>query len=106
MTRQEIERYANDIPFGRFITREELQAKWGMKDRKVRDTINLIRKTAPKFVIISSSSQKGYKRPSSYEEIEMCLRESEARMKEEMAKQKQLRKLLKNRDQMGLGIAI
>ena len=106
MTKQEIERYANDIPFDRYITRQELSVKWDMADRKVRDTINLIRKTAPKYVIISTSAQPGYKRPSTYKEIEDCLKESEARMKEEMIKQKQLRRLLKNRDQLGLGIAI
>ena len=106
MTLAEATTYINDIPFDRYATREELGIKWNMNDRKVRDIINMIRKSSPKFVIISSSSQKGYKRPSTYEEIEKCLKESEARMHDEMAKQKQLRKLLKNRDQMGLGFAI
>ena len=102
-----VEDWVNDIPFDRYITRPELfLEKWKVPDRKGRDIINQIRKIAPKYVIISSSSQKGYKRPSTYDEIEMCLKESEARMKEEMAKQKQLRRLLKNKDQLGLGIAI
>lgn len=101
-----IESYLNDIPFDRYITRRELQVLWGTGDRSVRDIINKIRKASPKYVIISSSSQKGYKRPSSYAEIEKCIAECEARIKEESMKKKQMEKLLKNRDQMGLGIAI
>lgn len=101
-----IEAYLNDIPFDRYISRRELQALWGTCDRTVRDIINKIRKASPKYVIISSSSHSGYKRPSSYKEIEKCIAECEARIKEESAKKKQMMKLLKNKDQLGLGIAI
>lgn len=106
LTIEQAEKYICDIPFDRWVTREELSVKWGVGDRKVRDIINFLRKASPKFIIISSSSHKGYKRPSTYEEIEACLKESESRMREEMAKQKQLRKLLKNRDQLGLGLVV
>ena len=100
------EAYLNDIPFDRYITRRELAVMWGTGDRTVRDIINKIRKASPKYVIISSSSHSGYKRPSSYKEIEKCIAECESRIKEESMKKKQMEKLLKNKDQLGLGIAI
>lgn len=101
-----VEAYLNDIPFDRYISRLELFTKWGVADRKGRDIISQIRKSCPKYVIISSSSQKGYKRPSTYEEIEKNISELDSRIKELSKSKKQLEKLLKNKDQMGLGIAI
>jgi hypothetical protein len=98
--------YVNDIPFDRYITRAELCVKWNMPDRKVRDTISMIRKTAPRYVIISSSSKKGYKRPSTYAEVEKNISELDSRIKELSRAKKQLERLLKNKDQMGLGIAL
>ena len=99
------DRLIDFIPFDRYITREELVQKTGFSDREVRKRINALRKESPETVIISSSNHKGYKRPSSYAEIEECLYESIARMEEEIAKQAVLRRLLNNKDQRGLGIA-
>ena len=93
------------IPYDRYVTREELVSMTGINDREIRRRLHQLRTESPETVIISSSNHKGYKRPSTYEEIETCLKESESRMMHEIAKQKQLKILLKNRDQRGLGIA-
>lgn len=74
------------IPRDRYITREELVRISGLSDRKIRDEINSLRKR-PETVIVSSSHGKGYKRPSSVEELEMCLNESKSRVKDELEKQ-------------------
>lgn len=91
------------IPYDHYVSRQELVDKTGLPDREVRRRINLLRKN-PETVVISSSHNKGYKRPRTYAEIERCLNESIARMNEEIEKQKTLRVLLNNRDQRGLGI--
>jgi len=77
------------IPKDRYITREELVRESGMGDRMVRREINELRKH-PETVIISSSKHRGYKRPSSAEEIELCLNESRSRVAEEREKQRVL----------------
>ena len=74
------------IPRNRYITREELVSMTGMGDRAIRDEINKLRKN-PNTVIVSSSHGKGYKRPSSVDELLMCLNESKSRVKEELEKQ-------------------
>jgi len=94
------------IPFDHYVTREELASATGLKDRAVRSAIQKLRKESPETVIISSSDHRGYKRPSSYKEIEQCLNESRKKVREEYAKQKQLLVLLKNKDQRGLGIVV
>ena len=70
------------IPFDHYVTRDELVSMTGMNDREVRRAIQKLRKESPETVIISSSSQKGYKRPSSYSEIEACLNESRKKVRE------------------------
>lgn len=76
----------NMIPKDRFITREELARKTGISDRMIRREINELRKN-PETIIISSSSQKGYKRPATKDEILMCLNESKSRVRDEIEKQ-------------------
>lgn len=71
-------------------TREQLVRESGMSDRMVRMEINELRKH-PETVIVSSSHCKGYKIPSSVEEIDLCLYESMSRVKDEEEKQKVLR---------------
>lgn len=70
-------------------TREQLMRESGMSDRKIRDEINKLRKN-PNTVVVSSSHGKGYKIPSSVEEIDMCLYESKSRVKDELEKQRVL----------------
>ena len=77
------------IPRDNWITRDELVRRSGMSDRRVRMEINELRKH-PETVIVSSSHGKGYKRPSSVEELEMCLNESKSRVRDELEKQKVL----------------
>jgi len=98
------DRIIDFIPYDHYVTREELVNLTGFSDREVRRRINKIRTTSPETVIISSSTQKGYKRPSTYKELENCLKESRARVRQEFAKQRQLLILLRNKDQRGLGV--
>ena len=79
----------NLIPSDTWITRQELVHKSGMSDRRVRMEINELRKH-PETVIVSSSHGKGYKRPSTREELEICLAESISRVQDEEQKQKVL----------------
>ena len=81
------------IPEDRFITREELEDKSDWKDRAIRAEINRLRKNY-RTLVISSSSGKGYKRPSTEKEIVMCLNESKSREREEREKQKALQRKL------------
>jgi len=92
------------IPFDHYVTRDELVSATGMTDRAVRRCISDLRKKSPETVIISSSDCRGYKRPSTYAEIEKCLNESRKKVREEYAKMRQLLILLENKDQKGLGI--
>ena len=69
------------IPSDRWITRRELCNLTGWSDRRVRDEISKLRKN-PETVIISSSSGKGYKRPTTVEELEMCRNEYRSRASE------------------------
>lgn len=78
------------IPRDRYITREELVVMTGLSDRAVRMEINELRKR-PETVIISSSSRKGYKRPESVQELELCYNESRSRVMDEIEKQNVLR---------------
>jgi len=91
------------IPFDRYITRKELEVVSGQKDRLNRAQIEEYRKH-PETFVISSSSKKGYKRPTKYEELEACRKECISRMKAELAKVAVIDKILNNRDQMGLGL--
>ena len=81
------------IPQDRYITREELEDKSGWKDREIRSEINRLRKNW-RTLIISSSSGKGYKRPSTENEVLKCLNESKSREREEREKQKALQRKL------------
>ena len=76
-------------------TREYLMESTGLSDRMIRREINELRKN-PDTLVVSSSHGKGYKIPSSAEEIEMCLLESKSRVKEELAKQRVLELKLLN----------
>ena len=82
------------IPKDNWITRDELVRKSGLSDRAVRKEINELRKK-PETLIVSSSHGKGYKRPSSVEELEACLYESKSRVKEELEKQVVLAKAIR-----------
>ena len=82
------------IPKDRYITREELVSMTGLSDRKIRDEINALRKK-PETLIISSSKQRGYKRPATVEELVTCLNESKSRVKEEQIKQGALEKAIR-----------
>ena len=82
------------IPKDNWITRDELVRKSGMSDRRVRMEINELRKN-PETIIVSSSHGKGYKRPSTVEELQMCLNESKSRVKDELEKQIVLAKAIR-----------
>ena len=92
------------IPFDRYITRQELRNATGMKDRQIRREIQIARSSSPENIIISSSGNKGYKRPRTRAELEKCRNESIARIKAERRKIEAIDLLLDNRDQRGLGI--
>lgn len=83
------------IPKDRYITREELVRLTGYSDRKIRDEINALRKK-PDTIVVSSSHGKGYKRPSSVDELLMCLNESKSRVKDELEKQIVLAKAIRD----------
>lgn len=87
------------IPKDRYITRQELAHKTGYSDRKIRDAINVLRKN-PATIIVSSSHGKGYKRPSSVNELELCLWESKSRVNDELEKQDALEKAIRNIKQL------
>lgn len=74
------------IPRDEYITRDELVRMTGMSDRAIRDEINRLRKD-PATIVISSSQKKGYKRPSSKDELMICLNESKSRVSDELQKQ-------------------
>ena len=84
----------NLIPKDHYVTREELVRMTGLSDRKVRDEINALRKK-PETLIISSSKQRGYKRPATVDELVTCLNESRSRVKEEQIKQSALEKAIR-----------
>ena len=69
------------IPAERWITRDELVHVTGWSDRKVRDGISELRKN-PKTMVVSSSSGKGYKRPTTVEELRICLNENRSRVED------------------------
>ena len=92
----------NDIPYDRWITRLELRNKTGLCDRTIRDQINELRKN-PRTIIISSSHGKGYKRPTSIEELQECLWESRSRSNDEMEKQKALEAAIRDMRSRGQG---
>ena len=83
------------IPKDRYITRAELVRLTGYSDRKIRDEINALRKK-PDTIVVSSSHGKGYKRPSSVDELLMCLNESKSRVKDELEKQIVLAKAIRD----------
>lgn len=95
----------NLIPFDRYITREELVKATGMSDRMVRREISRLRTESPETLIVSSSGNSGYKRPSGYKELKACRNESMARIKAELRKVKVIDVLLNNRDQKGIGLS-
>lgn len=72
-------------------TREQLMRESGLSDRMLRREINELRKH-PETVIVSSSHGKGYKIPSSVEEIDRCIWESKSRINDEQEKIKALEK--------------
>lgn len=83
------------IPRDRWVTRDELVRMTGMSDRAVRMEINELRKR-PETVIISSSSRKGYKRPESIQELQLCYNESRSRVIDEIEKQNVLMEAIRN----------
>lgn len=70
----ELLNYYNDIPIGKkyAVTKEALSIRWHMDERTVRKIIQELRITdfGDNFVIISSSSGKGYYRSNDKGEIE------------------------------------
>lgn len=74
-----MENYYNDIPAGKdnAISRAELMRRWEMSERMVRKTIQELRAAdfGDDYVIISSSSGKGYYKSDSVEEIEAFKKE-------------------------------
>lgn len=75
----ELLKYYNDIPIGKkfAVTKETLSVRWHMDERTVRKIIQELRIAdfGDSFVIISSSSGKGYYRSNDKEEIERFKRE-------------------------------
>lgn len=94
------------IPFDHYVTRQELVSKTGYSDRSIRDEIHRLRTESPETLIISDSRHRGYKRPSTYDELSACRAESVSRMKAELKKIEAIDLVLRNRDQMGLGLIV
>jgi hypothetical protein len=94
------------IPFDHYVTRQELVAKTGYSDRKIRNEIHRLRTDSPETLIISDSRHCGYKRPSTYDELTACRAESVSRLKAELKKIEAIDVVLNNRDQMGLGLIV
>ena len=92
------------IPFDHYITRQELSAATGMSDRSIREEIHRLRTESPETLIMSSSKNRGYKRPSSYDELIICKDECTKRIKAELKKIQTIDIVLRNRDQLGLGM--
>ena len=92
------------IPFDRYITLDELESATGMNRRTIRDEMHKLRTKSPETLIISSSSKKGYKRPSSYDELLACRNESIKRIRAERKKIQILDIVINNKGQRGLGI--
>ena len=92
------------IPFDHYVTRDELVQMTGFSDRAIREEIQRLRSDSPETLIISSSKSKGYKRPSTYDELILCRDQSIKRLKAEKAKIMQIDIVLNNRDQKGLGL--
>lgn len=84
------------------ITRESLCKLTGLSDRKVRACIaDLINQGK---VILSDPSSKGYWLPADYKELEEYIDRMETQGKALMARAKSAKKLLKKKDQFGLGL--
>jgi len=92
------------IPFDRYITLDELESATGIGRRAIRNELHKLRTASPKTLIISSSSKKGYKRPTDYDELIRCRNESVKRIKAERKKIQILDIVINNRGQKGLGI--
>lgn len=81
MEKAELTRLYDLIPSARWATRDELHSATGWYDRKIRDGISELRKN-PKTMVVSSSSGKGYKRPTTVEELTICLNENRSRVED------------------------
>lgn len=70
---ENMKKYYNDIPIGRenAISKAELMRRWNMSERMVRRTIQELRAAdyGDDYVIISSSSDKGYFKSDRLDEI-------------------------------------
>ena len=75
----ELLNYYNDIPIGKdhAVTKEKLSIRWHMDERSVRKIIQELRIAdfGDNYVIISSSSGRGYYRSSDKAEIERFRKE-------------------------------
>lgn len=94
------------IPYDHYITRKELENCTGNSDRENRRRLSKLTMASTETIVISSSKHNGYKRPTSYEEVEQTIRESRSRIKKELAKIAQLERLLASKDQNGLGLIV
>lgn len=90
----------NDIPIGRenAVTKQQLAIKWGINERRVRETIARLRLIdfQDNFVIVSFSDSKGYFKTNNIYEIKHFIAETENRAREIRKPLKRAYEVLKN----------
>lgn len=95
-------KYYNDIPIGKehAATRERLAVRWLMDERSVRRIIQELRTVdfGDSFVIISSSSGRGYYRSADKKEIEQFKQEIINRAKHTFLPLKKINRILDSKD--------
>lgn len=84
------------------VTRTHLSLKTGLNDREVRAEIKRLRDEGN--IILSSPASSGYWIPDNYEELNEYIETMESYAKSCMKSATFARQLLKQRDQMGLGL--
>lgn len=82
------------IPFGKdkAISREDLAARTGLRDRQVREAIETLRRT---YVIINDQDGKGYYRSYELDDISRAYYQERARALAVLRRLRPLRRLLK-----------
>ncbi|MGN0694549.1 MAG: hypothetical protein ACI4LK_06545 [Lentihominibacter sp.] len=88
----------DDIPIGKrhAISREQLQELWGLSERGVRKVIAELRQedNGDDYVLVSTSSGKGYYRTRNIDEIELYKKETMNRARHTFAPLKKVNRIL------------
>ena len=100
--------YYNDIPVGKenAITKYRLAANWHVSERSARKIIQELRAAdfGDEYVIVSSSSGRGYYKTDNLEEIEKFKREVMNRAKHTFLPLKKVNRILGHAGQMELDL--